>query len=74
MSRLSDETGINRRTLAVLAENKMARYDSDVLARLCAFFECQPGDLLEYTDGEGATLHLRDGRPGQDSPDRGPHP
>ncbi|HEY3448731.1 MAG TPA: helix-turn-helix transcriptional regulator [Myxococcales bacterium] len=74
MSRLSDETGINRRTLAVLAENKMARYDSDVLERLCAFFECQPGDLLEYTDGEGATLsRLRDGRPGQQSPEGGPH-
>lgn len=51
ISRLSDETGINRRTLAVLAENRMARYDSDVLERLCAFFDCQPGDLLEYADG-----------------------
>ena len=65
----SNPSRINRRTLAVLAENKMARYDSDVLERLCAFFACQPGDLLEYTDrrplpagradGESATLsHL----------------
>ncbi|MGC4120091.1 MAG: helix-turn-helix transcriptional regulator [Myxococcales bacterium] len=75
MSRLSDETGINRRTLAVLAENKMARYDSDVLERLCAYFQCQPGDLLEYTDGGSATLSsLKDGGPGRASALGGPHP
>lgn len=75
MSRLSDQTGINRRTLAVLAENKMARYDSDVLERLCAFFACQPGDLLEYTDGEGATLsHLEGDRRKAVRPDRDARP
>ena len=57
MSRLSEETGINRRTLAVLAENRMARYDSDVLERLCAFFACQPGDLLEYSADETRDAH-----------------
>jgi putative transcriptional regulator len=79
LSRLSDETGINRRTLAVLADNKMARYDSDVLERLCAFFQCQPGDLLEYTAGgagrpAGAYPALRDGGPGPGGPTGGPHP
>jgi putative transcriptional regulator len=47
ISHLSHETGINRRTLAILAENKMERYDAEVLERLCRFFACQPGDLLE---------------------------
>jgi putative transcriptional regulator len=55
ISRLSDETGINRRTLATLAENRMVRYDADVLGRLCTFFACQPGDLLEWTQ-ESVTL------------------
>lgn len=48
LSRVSRETGINRRTLAVLADNKMARYDADVLDRLCVYFRCQPGELLEH--------------------------
>jgi putative transcriptional regulator len=56
ISRLSEETGINRRTLAVLAESRMARYDADVLDRLCAFFACDPGDLLEYTPAAEVAL------------------
>lgn len=50
VSRLSDETGINRRTLGALVDDRMLRYDADVLERLCAFFDCQPGDLLEFKD------------------------
>lgn len=84
MSRLSNETGINRRTLAVLAENKMARYDSDVLERLCAYFRCQPGDLLEYSDEVGrgvagvspaprSSSSLKEGGPGPASPAGGHH-
>ena len=52
INRLSDDTGINRRTLAMLAENRMLRYDADVLERLCLYFACQPGDLLELTEEE----------------------
>ena len=48
VARLSDDTGINRRTLALLADNRMARYDADVLARLCAHLQCEVGDLLEF--------------------------
>jgi putative transcriptional regulator len=54
ISRLAEATGVNRRTLSVLAENRMARFDADVLERLCAFFDCQPGDLLERCSGEAA--------------------
>lgn len=48
VARLSEQTGINRRTLALLAENRIARYDADVLARLCAHLDCSVGDLLEF--------------------------
>ncbi len=48
VSRLSEETGINRRTLTLLLEDRMLRFDADVLARLCAYFNCQPGDLLTF--------------------------
>ena len=48
VARLSEETGINRRTLALLADNRMVRYDAEVLARLCTHLECSVGDLLEF--------------------------
>ena len=48
VARVSEETGINRRTLALLAENRMARYDADVLSRLCVYLECDLSDLLEF--------------------------
>jgi putative transcriptional regulator len=56
VARLSEETGINRRTLALLAENRMARYDADVLARLCSYLECDVGDLLEFRPMEATEL------------------
>ena len=52
VARVSEETGINRRTLALLADNRMARYDADVLTRLCAYFGCELGELLEYRPSE----------------------
>lgn len=62
VTRLSEETGINRRTLTLLIENRMLRFDADVLARLCAYFNCQPGDLLTWVpDSErraGSLGHL----------------
>jgi len=47
---LSKETGINRKTLTYLAENKIKRYDADVIGRLCKYFGCTIGDILEYVD------------------------
>lgn len=48
VARLSEETGINRKTLALLADNRIGRYDAEVLARLCAHLNCEVGDLLEF--------------------------
>jgi putative transcriptional regulator len=48
ISTLAEETGINRKTLTFLVENKIKRYDADVLSRLCKYFGCQVGDILEY--------------------------
>lgn len=53
VSQLSEETGINRRTLTLLLENRMLRFDANVLERLCAYFDCQPGDLLTYVPDAG---------------------
>jgi putative transcriptional regulator len=40
------ETGIFSSTLSPLANNTFTRVDKGVLDRLCAFFNCGPGDLL----------------------------
>lgn len=50
ISTLTEETGINRKTLTFLVENKMKRYDADVLSRLCKYFGCQIDDILEYVE------------------------
>lgn len=58
VARVSEETGINRRTLAMLADNRMARYDADVLARLCAYLECDVADLLEFRPQEATAPEI----------------
>ena len=49
---LHDKTGLNRNTLSNLYHEKVKRVDFDTLERLCEFFDCQPGDLLEYIPDE----------------------
>ena len=51
---LHELSGINKNTLYAIYNNKSTRLDLDVLSRLCASLECQPGDLLKYRpDDEG---------------------
>ncbi len=50
ISTLSAETGINRKTLATFVDNQIKRYDTEILERLCKYFDCQVGDLLEKVD------------------------
>ncbi|MEQ8199791.1 MAG: helix-turn-helix transcriptional regulator [Syntrophomonadaceae bacterium] len=45
---LSGQTGINKNTLYAIYKGGITRIDTSVLNRLCAYFECQPGDLMEY--------------------------
>jgi putative transcriptional regulator len=49
---VAEATGIHRVTLSKLANNK--RYDVRVstIDRLCAYFDCGVGDLLEYVRDE----------------------
>ncbi len=45
---------INKNTLYAIYNGKHTRLDLDVLSRLCAALDCQPGDLLKYRpDDEG---------------------
>jgi len=48
-------TGIFSSTLTKLANNKADLLGVSTLDRLCAFFDCQPGDLLVYVPSEPAS-------------------
>lgn len=47
LSEVSDHTGINRQTLTDWRDNKITRYDGDVIEILCRYFKCDVSDLLE---------------------------
>ena len=52
---VSDATGIRPATISDIYHSKMKRMDMNVLEQLCSFFQCQPGDLLEFVpDGKDA--------------------
>ena len=46
---VAETTGIRPATISDLYHSRMRQMDMDLLERLCQFFKCQPGDLLEYT-------------------------
>lgn len=43
---VSRDTGIAWSTLNAWANNLVTRYDAPVIDALCAYFDCQVGDLL----------------------------
>lgn len=45
---VSRVTGINRGTLTRLYQETAERVDLDVLDKLCLYFGCKAGDLLEH--------------------------
>lgn len=49
VSEVAKVTGITRKTLQSWANNTVTRYDAPVIEALCAYFSCQPGDLLGYS-------------------------
>ncbi|MEW6573495.1 MAG: helix-turn-helix transcriptional regulator [Bacillota bacterium] len=46
-------TGLGRTTVWNLYHDRATRIGFDVLAKLCRFLDCQPGDLLVYIPDEG---------------------
>ena len=45
---LGTQVKLSKNTLARLAENKTDRVDFTTIDKLCAYFNCAIGDLLEY--------------------------
>lgn len=51
-SYLEKETGITRKTLTKLYDGEGKGIDYDTLDKLCRYFQCGVGDLLEFEDKE----------------------
>lgn len=48
--KLAAATGIHRTTLSKIANHRGYNTTTDNIERLCKFFECQVGDLMEYVE------------------------
>lgn len=51
-NKLSHRAEMQRTQINNFCNNKITRLDIDVLARICAVFNCQISDLLEYIPPE----------------------
>ena len=47
---IAKETGVSTGTLTTYISQRVSRYDGPTLEAFCRFFDCQPGDLLVFTD------------------------
>jgi putative transcriptional regulator len=52
LTELADRVGVTLPNLSILKTNKARAVRFSTLAALCRELDCQPGDLLEYREGE----------------------
>jgi len=48
LAEVSEQTGISRATVTRIANVPGYNANLDAIDALCAYFDCQPGDLLEW--------------------------
>ena len=56
VSELADKVGFTMANVSLLKNGKIKAFKISTLDKLCQVFECQPGDLLEYVEGEDNEL------------------
>lgn len=49
---LAEYVGITEANISLLKQGKIKGVRFDTLAKICAFLNCQPGDILVYEPGE----------------------
>lgn len=52
VTELSEKVGITLANMSILKTGKAKAIKVSTLAKLCEALNCQPGDLLEYKQGE----------------------
>jgi putative transcriptional regulator len=55
LTELAEKVGITLANLSILKTNKARAIRFTTLEALCRELRCQPGDLLEYVPGRGAS-------------------
>lgn len=50
LTELSDRSGVSLRNLTILRENRAKAIRMTTLEAICRVLDCQPGDILEFTD------------------------
>lgn len=54
VTELSEKVGITMANLSILKNGKAKAIRLSTLDAICKALDCQPGDILEYRDDEGA--------------------
>ena len=49
---LAEQIGISEANLSLLKQGKVKGVRFDTIEKICAFLDCQPGDLLVYRSSE----------------------
>lgn len=52
VSELAEKVGFTMANVSLLKNGKIKAFKISTLDKLCQVLECQPGDLLEYAEGE----------------------
>lgn len=52
LSEVAESTGIHRATLSKVTNQPGANVGTEIVDKLCRYFRCQPGDLMQYIDVE----------------------
>lgn len=60
LNELSDAIGISIQNLSVLKTGKARAIRFSTLSAICRVLECQPGDILEYAQGDDASEDKHD--------------
>ena len=55
LSEVAAATGIHRATLSKIANQPRTNISTDLVDKLCRYFECQPGNVLTYIEEEVIT-------------------
>ena len=56
LTELSERVGVTLANLSVLKRGHARAIRFSTLEGICTALECQPGDILEFTQGEGSPL------------------
>lgn len=52
LSEVAESTGIHRATLSKVTNQPGANVGTEIVDKLCRYFECQPGDLMQYIEDD----------------------